>query len=56
MLALAGAELFHFTVASIGLCLGFVLEKGLIMQVHFPYCPEVFAQSRHFLPLTPTQQ
>ena len=32
MLVLAGIELIFFTVASMGLCFGFVLETGLIIQ------------------------
>lgn len=34
---LAGVELILFTVASVGLCSGFVLETEMIIQGYFDY-------------------
>ena len=38
VLVLAGIELIFFTVASMGLCFGFVLKTVLIIQGCFCYC------------------
>ena len=38
VLVLAGIELIFFTVASMGLCFGFVLKTVLITQGCFIYC------------------
>ena len=38
VLVLSGIELIVFTVASVGLCFGFVLKTGLAIQGCFCYC------------------
>jgi len=38
VLVLAGIELFFFIVASMGLCVGFVLKTALIIERCFHYC------------------
>ena len=55
VLVLAGVELMFFTVASMGLCFGFVLKTVLIIQRCFSYC-SAYPVSRPFLLLTPPHQ
>lgn len=46
VLVLVGVELILFKVASVGLCLGFLLKTLLITECCFRFCCAMFAQAQ----------
>jgi len=45
VLVLAGMPLIFFIVASIGICIGFLLKTMLIIEGYFQYCLAVLTHS-----------